>query len=114
VRVKNLADLPAVQQQVIATAESFGSKPVDAKKLEALKEHLRYEFALQLNNSESIASTAAQYVALRRTPETINRYYDAYAKLTPADIRKTAQKYLVEKNRTVVTLSSVAAAAGTK
>jgi zinc protease len=108
VRVKNAADVPSIQQQVIATAEGFAAKPVDAKKLEALKEHLRYEFALQLNNSESIASTVAQYVALRRTPETINRYYDAYAKVTPADIQKVARKYLVEKNRNVVTLTSKA------
>ena len=105
-RVKNAADLQSIQQQVIATAEGFASKPVDSKKLEALKGHLRYEFALQLDNSESIAETVARYVALRRTPETINRYYDAYARLTPADIQKAAQKYLIDKNRTVVTLSS--------
>jgi zinc protease len=110
VRLKNAADLPSVQQQVIATAESFALKPVDSKKLDALKEHLRYEFAMQLNNSESIASTVAQYVALRRTPETINRLYDAYARLTPADIEKAARKYLIEKNRTVVTLTSATGA----
>src|SRR5580692_5760466 len=86
-RVKNAADLPSIQQQIITTVEGFSSKPVDSKKLDALKEHLRYEFALQLDNSESIAAAVAQYVALRRTPETINRYYDAYARLTPADIQ---------------------------
>ena len=107
-RVKKAADLPAIQQQIIATAEEFGTMPVEAKKLEALKQHLRYEFALALNNSESIAGTVAQYVALRRTPETINRYYDAYAKLTPKDIQKAARKYLIDKNRTVVTLTSTA------
>lgn len=110
VRVKNAADLPSIQRQVIETAEAFASKPVDAKKLEALKEHLRYEFALQMNNSEAIAGTVAQYVALRRTPETINRYYDAYARLTPADIQNAARKYLIDKNRTVVTLTYTAGA----
>jgi zinc protease len=105
-RVKNAADLPSIQQQIIATAEGFATNPVEAKKLDALKQHLRYEFALQLNNSESIAATVAQYVALRRTPETINRYYDEYAKLTPEDIRKAARKYLITKNRTVVTLTA--------
>jgi zinc protease len=110
-RVKNAADLASIQQQIIATAEGFAAKPVDQKKLSALKEHLRYEFALQLDNSESIASTVAQYVALRRTPETINRYYDAYAKLTPEDIQKAARKYLIDKNRTVVTLTSGGVAA---
>lgn len=107
-RIKKASDLPAIQQQIIETAEGFATKLVDAKKLEELKEHLRYEFALQLDNSESIASTVAQYVALRRTPETINRYYDAYARLTPADIRKAAQKYLIPNNRTIVTLTSTA------
>ena len=109
-RVKKAADLPSVQQQIIATAEGFATKPVEAKKLEALKEHLRYEFALGLNNSEAIAETAAQFVALRRTPETINRYYDEYAKLTPQDIQNAARKYLIDKNRTVVTLTSSAGA----
>jgi zinc protease len=107
-RVKNAADLPSIQEQIIATAEGFASKPVDSGKLDALKEHLRYEFALRLDNSESVAASVAQYVALRRTPETINRYYDAYARLTPADIGKTARKYLIDKNRTVVTLTSKA------
>jgi zinc protease len=107
VRVKKAADSPSIRQQIIATVEGFAANPVDAKKLDALKEHLRYEFALQLNNSQSIAGTVAQYVALRRTPETINRYYDEYAKLTPEDIRKVARKYLVDKNRTVVTLTPV-------
>jgi zinc protease len=109
-RLKRAADLPAIQQQVIAVVEGFATNLVDAKKLDALKEHLRYEFALRLNNSEAIAGAVARYVALRRTPETINRYYDEYAKLTPEDIRKAAQKYLIAKNRTVVTLTSSAGA----
>ena len=58
-----------------------------------------------MNNSEAIAETVAEFVALRRTPETINRYYDTYAKLTPEDIQKAARKYLIDNNRTVVTLT---------
>ena len=109
-RVKNVADLDSVQRQIVATAQDFASKPVDALKLEALKEHLRYEFALGLDNSESIAETVAQYVALRRTPETANRYYEVYSKLTPEDIQKVAQKYLIDRNRTTVTLTSAGGA----
>ncbi len=109
-RVKNLADLDSVQRQVTATAQDFATKPVDGKKLEALKEHVRYEFALGLDNSEAIAETAAQFVALRRTPETANRYYEMYSKLTPQDIQRVAQKYLVDRNRTTVTLTSAGGA----
>jgi predicted Zn-dependent peptidase len=42
---------------------------------------------------------------LKRTPETINTLYDQYAKLTPEDVRNAASKYLVEKGRTIVTLT---------
>jgi zinc protease len=105
-RVKKPADLPAVERQTIAEAEGFAARPVDKQKLDALKEHIRYEFALQLDNSEAIAETVGQFVALRRTPESMNRYYDIYARLTPEDIQRVARKYLVERGRTVVTLTS--------
>jgi zinc protease len=103
--VKDAKDLESVESQVKAVAQSFRDTPVDAGKLELLKQHLRYEFALGLNNSEAIASTVASYVALRRTPETINRYYDMFSKLTPADIQRAAKKYLIDKNLDVVTLT---------
>jgi zinc protease len=105
-RVKKPQDLETVQKQIVAVAEGFAKDPVDAKKLDALKEHLRYEFALSLDNSEAIAQVTAQFVALRRTPETINRYYDIYSKVTPEDIQRAAAKYLVSNNRTIVTLTS--------
>jgi len=103
--VKDAKDLASVEAQVKATAQEFADKPVGAEKLEALKQHLRYDFAMQLDNSESIAATVAGFVALRRTPETMNRYYDTFAKLTAADIQRVAKKYLIEKNLDVVTLS---------
>jgi zinc protease len=109
-RLKKPADIGEVQGEISATAQQFADKPVEAAKLEALKEHLRYEFALSLDNSEAIAETVAQYIALRRTPETANRYYDMYAKLTPQDIQRVARKYLVDHNRTTVTLTSAGGA----
>ena len=45
-------------------------------------------------------------VALRRTPETMDRLFEQYAALTPEDVQKAAAKYLVENNRTTVTLSA--------
>jgi zinc protease len=104
--VKDAKDLSGVEAQFKATAQTFADRPVEQAKLEALKQHLHYDFALQLDNSESIASTVAGYVALRRTPETMNRYYDMYSKLTAADIQRAAKKYLIDKNLDVVTLTT--------
>jgi zinc protease len=105
-RVKKQADVESVQQQILNTLQEFAEKPVDRQKLETLKQHLRYELALQMDNSEAIAQFVARYAGLRRTPESMNRDYENYDRLTPEDIQRAARKYLTEKNRTVVTLSS--------
>jgi len=104
-RLKKPADLESVRQDILATLESFKGKPVAAERLDEVKRHLRYSFALSLNNSETIAGLVARFVALRRTPETINRLYDLYEQITPEDIRSVARKYLIESGRTIVTLT---------
>jgi len=111
-RVKNPADLDYVRDQILDTVSAFAAKPVPADRLEAVKKHLRYSFILRLNNSESIAGTTARFVALRRTPETINRLYEMYAQLTPEDIQHAARDYLTDNNRTTVTLTGAAVAKG--
>jgi len=108
-RVKREGDMEAVEQAVLATFNGFKDTLAPADRLEEVKRHLRYRFALSLDNSDAIAGVLARYVGLRRTPETINRLYDWYAKLTPEDLRETARKYFTEKRRTVVTLRGTAA-----
>jgi len=104
-RVKKEADMDAVRDAILATANGFKERPPAADRLDAVKRHLRYSFALGLNNSESIAGTVARFVALRRTPETINRLYEVHDQVTPADIQAAAQRYLTDSGRTVVTLT---------
>ena len=55
------------------TLNGFKDTLVEAKKLDAVKNNLRYQFALSMDNSESIAESLAYAVALRRSPETLNR-----------------------------------------
>jgi zinc protease len=104
-RVKKAEDLDYVRGQILETIRTFQEKAVDAGRLDALKKRLRYSFALHMDNSDSIAGVLARYVALRRTPETINRLFDLYANITPDDVRDAARKFLVENRRTVVTLT---------
>ncbi|MFN7934851.1 MAG: pitrilysin family protein [Bryobacteraceae bacterium] len=107
-RVKKASDMPRVEKEILATLETFRTKPVAAEKLESVKQHFRYEFALRLNNSEAIANTLAHYISLRRTPETINRIFERYAQVTPAELQRIARKYFIENERTTVTLTSKA------
>lgn len=104
-RVKAEKDVDAVRETVVSTLNGFKDTLVDLKKLNAARQNARYSFALSMNNSEAIAQQLAYAIALRRTPETLNRLYAMYEKLTPEDLREVARKYFVESGRTVVTLS---------
>ncbi len=108
-RVKKAEDLEYVRDQILETVRTFREKPVDAARLDAVRNHLRYSLALQMNNSETIARIVAGFVSLRRTPETINKYYEQLAQLTPEDIQHTAEKFLVENRRTIITLTGPSA-----
>lgn len=104
-RIKKPQDMKSVEEDILATCNSFKDTLVSPERLDEVKRHLRYSFALRLNNSEAIAGTVARFVALTRSPETINKIYDLYDKVTPEDIRAVARKYFVESGRTIVTLT---------
>jgi zinc protease len=106
-RVKKAEDVDDVRGQILATVQEFREKPVDDARLDAVRKHLRYELALRMDNSETIAQEVAAYVALRRTPDTMNRLFEQYARLTPQDVQQAAEKYLTENSRTIVTLETV-------
>ncbi|MBA2737652.1 MAG: insulinase family protein, partial [Pyrinomonadaceae bacterium] len=47
-----------------------------------------------------------QFIALRRSPETIDKVFAMYDSVTPADIRSAAAKYFKQNNQTVITLAT--------
>jgi zinc protease len=104
-RIKDPKDTEYVKNEIIKTFDSYKTMLVPKEKLDAVKSNLRYSFALSMDNSEAIAANIAPYIALRRTPETLNKLFDTYASITPEDIQAMARKYFVEKHRTIVTLS---------
>src|SRR3989441_1665352 len=105
-RIKDPKDVDYVREQILATFERFSKEPVDQAKLDATRSRIRYSFALRLNSSSAIANALAGYIGLRRTPETINRLFALYQRITPQDIRAVARQYFTLNNRTIVTLSS--------
>jgi zinc protease len=113
-RVKNPADVEYVEQQIQATFDKLKAEPLPAEELESVKSHLRYQFALGMNSTAAIADTLAHYISLRRTPETINKRYALYQKVTPADVVAIAKKYFIENGRTVATLEYKAEGAAEK
>src|SRR5260370_31236623 len=108
-RIKKEGDMEYVRDQILETVKTYQEKPVDAARLDAVRKHLRYSLALRMDSSDAIAAALAPYIALRRTPETMNKLYDQYAQLTPEDVQQAAAKYLAVAGRTIVTLTGPAA-----
>jgi len=105
-RVKKPADLESVRESILSTLNGFKDNLISAEKLDAVKKNKRYSFALRLDDPDRVAGIAARFVALKRTPDTINKRYELYSAVTPEDIRAAARKYFVESGRTIVTLTS--------
>ncbi|HEV3334342.1 MAG TPA: pitrilysin family protein [Bryobacteraceae bacterium] len=109
-RVKKAGDMEYVRDQILETIKTLRNTPVDAARLDAVRKHLRYQLALRMDNSDTIANILARYVALRRSPDTIDKFYAQLAQLTPADIQQAAEKYLTDNGRTIVTLTGARSA----
>jgi zinc protease len=105
-RVKDPANVNYVRDAIFKTIERHKTELIDRAKLDATRARARYGFAMAMNSNSAIANAIAPYIALKRTPETLNELFETYQKVTPEDIRDAARKYFRESNRTVVTLAT--------
>jgi zinc protease len=105
-RIKDPAQVTYVRDQIQKTFDRYKTELVSQAKLDATRSRTRYGFAMAMDSNDAIADALAPYVSLARTPETLNRLFDTYQKVTPEDIRDAAKKYFREESRTVVTLST--------
>ncbi|MDT7687613.1 MAG: zinc protease [Acidobacteriota bacterium] len=105
-RIKDPAQVTYVRDAILKTLERYKTELIDQAKLDATRSRTRYGFAMQMNSNDHIADALAPYIALERTPETLNRLFDTFQRVTPEDIRDTVRKYFREESRTVVTLAT--------
>jgi zinc protease len=109
-RATSDADLPKAQAAIAEHLDKLKSEPVDEARLERIKSHLRYSFALGLDSPGAVAFAIAGYLNLTGDTDTVNRVYEQYQKVTPDDVLRVAQEVFRDSNRTTITLSYAAAA----
>ncbi|BBN82658.1 peptidase M16 [Pseudoalteromonas sp. A25] len=112
VKVENESDLAMVRDAINETYAKARTQLVDEDKLAALKSNRKYSFINELDSSQAIASTLAQYMHFERDPEVINQLYATADAITAQDIRDIANKYFVDSARTTVTMSALASISG--
>ena len=99
-------DMQYVKDEIMKAIELMKTKPVDAKVLADAKSRMKYSFAMGLDNPGSIAESLANYIWVTGNPESINRAYQMYEKVTPQDIMMVANKYFVTSGLTIATISA--------
>jgi zinc protease len=107
-RIKHPQDVAYVQAEILAAFQRCCTELIPPARLEATRSRLRYGTSLGLVSAEAVAAFLAPYVALRRSPETIDKLFALYHQLTPEDLRQVANRYFQETGRTIVTLTSKA------
>jgi zinc protease len=105
-RVRQANDLASVRARIKRALDEAVKKPVDPARLAEIKSHLRHEFAVSLQSAEDVAEAVGAAVATTGRPESINTLYDAYDRLTPADLQRVAQRYFQPSNETALTLQT--------
>jgi zinc protease len=109
-QVKSDDLIPKVQQTIGQYVDQLKKQPIDRQRLERVKSHLRYAFALSLNSPAAVAFQAARAISLTGDVHTLSRVYEQYQKVTPEDIQRVARQTFRPENETVVTLSHPGAA----
>ncbi len=104
-RVKDPKNIGLVRNEIDKAIEEAMEKPVSAERLKDIKSYLKYQYAMGLDNPNSVASGISHYIQLTGDPESVNRVYRLYDQITPEDIMRVAKKYLTKTNRTTVILT---------
>jgi zinc protease len=107
-RIKKPEDIGYVEKAIGEEITRIGREGVDDKTLGEVLSHVKYAFANQLSTADRTATTAAEFIALTGTLSSINDYFALYDKVGTADVKRVAQSYFTQSNRTVVTLKAAA------
>jgi zinc protease len=105
-RIKKVPDIGAVEKAINDEIARIAKEGVDEKTLGEVRSHVKYGFAAQLATADKAADAAARFIALTGDVASMNAYFALYDKVTPADVKRVAQKYFTPTNRTTVTLRS--------
>ena len=99
-------DMVYVRDEINKALGIIKNSGIDAKSLADTKSHLKYSFAMNIDNPTTIANSLSHYIGLTGDPETINNVYALYDKVTIEDVKRVANSYFISTGLTYGTISS--------
>jgi predicted Zn-dependent peptidase len=108
------AKLKDVERALDAEIARVTKAPPSAAELDRIKRRLRASFVFGMQTNLNRAVQLGEYELYWGDARDIARELERYLAVTPADVQRVAQKYLVSDNRCVVEIAPPAAAEGAK
>jgi len=98
-------DMQYVKNEIIKAIEDIKANGVDEKLLSETKSHLKYSYAMGIDNPSTIANSLCHYITLTGDPESLNKLYALYDEVTVDDVKMVAEKYFIPTGLTIATIS---------
>ena len=98
-------DMGYVMDEIEQAIRKVQEDGVDEKLLERTKSNLKYSFAMRMDTPTNIAESLSHYIWLTGDPESVNRLYALYDKVTVEDVMAVANQYLQPERLTIATIS---------
>lgn len=105
-RVKDPNDVASIESEVWATIEKFRNTTVAQTQLDKVRSYQRNRFISHLSDPVDLASVVSRVTALTGNAADIEQLDTTLDSVTPADIRRAANRWLRERTSTVAILHS--------
>lgn len=102
----NKEDMNDVKNEIEGVLEKLKTEPVNSIELEQTKSHIKYQYAMSIDNPDAIANSLAAYTWLTGDPASVNKVYENYQAVTAEDIMDVSKRYFVPQHLTVATISA--------
>jgi zinc protease len=106
VRVKKPGDLDEVTRTITAEIARLAAGEVDAPRLDSVRSNIKYGRIMRFDTADHIAVSLAAATAVTGDLEFINKESARIEKVKPAELVAFAKRWLVDNNRTTVTLTT--------
>ncbi|HEX4456998.1 MAG TPA: pitrilysin family protein [Polyangia bacterium] len=105
-RVKKPSDIEEVTRTITAEIAKLAGGDVDAARLDSVRSNLKYDRIMHYDTADHIAVALAVATAETGDLEFINKESARIEKIKPVELVAFAKKWLVDDNRTTITLTT--------
>lgn len=98
-------DMGYVMSEIEKALAKVKAGGVDPQRLARTKSNIKYNYAMAMDTPDAVARSLSHYIQLTGDPESVNRLYALYDKVTVEDLRRVASSYFTPERLTIATIS---------